>query len=494
MTQAQPPAPGWPPPGPGPTPAHPGPPPASGQPWPAFPPPPPPPRSRRKLWIGLAAGALALAVCAGTLVGVGLGLRDDEEGPARKAAAAANGVTVTDAELTALLDRHGKALAAKDLDGWLAAFDPARKDLVAAQTRLFRNLAKLPLSVARYETVEKQGRTGDAFGQGVTFQLDVSFVHQFDGFDLAPVTEWYRWTLVRPARDAPIRVTAVTGAPAAANGSSKTVHYPGPWDRWPEIHVERTPHTLVIADSGRAALAKRYAPTAEAAAVHDLAVWRAGGLPGPVPNGFVIALAKGRAEMGSLYRIGTGKATEAGFSMPMVAAERRDGTFVVGGTRVVVDTDTSYFTRTGGDDAGMVFRHEVAHSLVSPRTNLAEVDAFDTLDEWVVEGFAEYVAFHGRPLGDSERTAPARRMLRGWNGKLPDNGDWDNPDLVSFHYWLGHTAMNHLAAKYGEPKLFRFVVAVYAGTPTDRAARDVLGVSLDEFQAAWADDVRAQAR
>ncbi|MFG1675307.1 hypothetical protein [Micromonospora sp. NPDC049282] len=474
----------------------PGPPPAPGQPWPAYPPPPPPPpRSSRKLWIGLAAGALALAVCAGTLVGVGLGLRDDEEGPARKAAAAANGVTVTDAELTALLDRHGKALAAKDLDGWLATFDPARKDLVASQTQLFRNLAKLPLSVARYETVEKQGRASDAFGQGVTFQLDVSFVHQFDGFDLAPVTEWYRWTVVRPSRDAPIRVTAVTGAPAAANGSSKTVYYPGPWDRWREIHVERTPHTLLIADSTRAALAKRYAPTAEAAAVHDLAVWRAGGLPGPVPNGFVVALAKGKDEVGSLYRIGTAEATEAGFSLGMVAAERRDGKFTIGGTRVVVDTDERYFTRPGGgNDAGMVFRHEVAHSLMTPRTSLTEVDAFDRLDEWVVEGFAEYVAFHGRPLGDSGRTAAARRLLRGWNGKLPDNGDWGNPDLISFHYWLGHTAMNHLAEKYGEPKLFRFVDAVYAGTPTDRAARDVLGVSLDEFQGGWADDVRTRAR
>ncbi|MDG4803971.1 hypothetical protein [Micromonospora sp. WMMD980] len=458
--------------------------------------PPPPPTSRRKLWIGLAAGALALAVCAGALVGVGLGLRgDDEEGAAPKAAAAANGVTVTDAELTALLDRHGKALAAKDLDGWLAAFDPAREDLVAAQTHLFRNLAKLPLSVARYETVEKQGRASDAFGQGVTFQLDVSFVHQFDGFDLAPVTEWYRWTIVRPAKDAPVRVTAVTGAPAAANGSSKTVYYPGPWDRWREIHVERTPHTLIIADSARAALAKRYAPTAEAAVAHDLAVWRAGGLPGPVPNGFVLALAKGKDEMGSLYRIGTGKATEAGFSLGMVAAERRDGKFTIGGTRVVVDTDERYFGRSGGrNDAGMVFRHELAHSLMTPRTNLTEVDAFDRLDEWVVEGFAEYVAFHGRPLGDSERTVAARRLLRGWNGKLPGNGDWNDPDLVSFHYWLGHTAMNHLAEKYGESKLFRFVDAVYAGTPTDRAARDVLGVSLDEFQAGWADYVRAQTR
>ncbi|MGY4911094.1 hypothetical protein [Micromonospora aurantiaca (nom. illeg.)] len=460
-------------------------------------PPPPAPKSRRGLWIGLAAGALALAVCAGTAVGVGLGLRgDDEDGPAPKAAAGANGVTVTNAELTALLDRHSKALAAKDLDGYLAAFDPARKELITGQTQLFRNLAKLPLSVARYETVERQGRAADAFGQGVTFQLDVSFVHQLDGFDRAPVAEWYRWTIVRAGRDAPIRVTAVTGAPAAGSGGSKTVYYPGPWDKWRDIHVERTPYALIITDAARADLARRYAPAVDRSVTSNLAVWRANAPPGPVSDKFVVTLAVGKDEMTSLYRIGTEKATEAGFSLGMVAAERTDGTATIGGTRIVVDTSDSYFTRSGGDnDARMVLRHEIAHSMMTPRTDLAAVDEFSKLDEWVVEGFAEYVAFHGRPLGASERTAQARKLVRdGWNGTLPGNGDWDDPGRLSFHYWLGHTAMNHLAEKHGEPKLFRFVEAVYAGTPTDRAARDVLGVSLDEFQAGWADYVRAQAR
>ncbi|MBQ1069489.1 hypothetical protein KBX39_22310, partial [Micromonospora sp. D75] len=295
MTQGHPPAAGWPPPGNA-DPRYGGPPPP-GQQWA----PPGAPKSRRGLWIGLAAGALALAVCAGTAVGVGLGLRgDDEDGPARKAAAGANGVTVTDAELTALLDRHSKALAAKDLDGYLAAFDPARKELIAGQTQLFRNLGKLPLSVARYETIEKQGRVSDAFGQGVTFQLDVSFVHQLDGFDLAPVAEWYRWTVVRAGKDAPIQVTAVTGAPAGGNGDSKTVYYPGPWDKWRDIHVERTPYALIITDAARAAVARRYAPAVDKAVTSNLAVWRANAPPEPASDKFVVTLAAGKGEMTSL--------------------------------------------------------------------------------------------------------------------------------------------------------------------------------------------------
>ncbi|MBQ1070513.1 hypothetical protein KBX39_27615, partial [Micromonospora sp. D75] len=188
----------------------------------------------------------------------------------------------------------------------------------------------------------------------------------------------------------------------------------------------------------------------------------------------------------------------AGYSVGMVAAERKDGRNTIGGTRIVVDTGDRYFTRSGGDnDAHLVLRHEIAHSLMTPRTDPAAVDEFSKLDEWVVEGFAEYIAFHGRPLAASERTAPALQLVRdggnGWNGTLPSNADWQKSGLLTYHYWLGHTAMTHLAEKHGEPKLFRFVEAVYAGAPTDRAARDVLGVSLDEFQAGWADYVRELA-
>ncbi|WP_433494626.1 hypothetical protein ACQP26_00230 [Micromonospora sp. CA-248089] len=493
MTQGHPPAAGWPPPGNADPRYGAAPPPGQPTPWG---PPPPAPKSRRGLWIGLAAGALALALCAGTAVGVGLGLRgDDEDGPAPKAAAGANGVTVTDAELAALLDRHSKALAAKDLDGYLAAFDPDREDLIAGQTQLFRNLMKLPLSVARYEMLEKQGRVSDAFGQGVTFQLDVSFVHQLDGFDLAPVAEWYRWTIVRAGKDAPIRVVAVTGASAGGNGDSKTVYYPGPWDKWRDIHVERTAYALIITDAARADLAVRYALAVDRSVTDSLAVWRANAPPEPMTDKFVVTFAAGKDEMTSLYRIGTEKATEAGYSVGMVAAERKNGKATIGGTRIVVDTTDRYFTRSGGDnDARMVLRHEMAHSLMTLRTDLTAVDEFSKLDEWVVEGFAEYIAFSGRPLTASARTAPSLQLVRnGWNGKLPGNSDWDNPGMLTFHYWLGHTAMTHLADKHGEPKLFRFVEAVYAGTPTDRAARDVLGVSLDDFQSGWADYVRAQA-
>ncbi|MFE9689877.1 hypothetical protein [Micromonospora sp. NPDC005806] len=458
------------------------------------PPPAPAPKSRRGLWIGVGVGVLALTLCAGTAAGVGIGLsRRGEEPP--KAAAAANGVTVTQQELDELLNRHGKALADKDLKGYLAPFDPTRKDLIASQTQLFKNLGKLPLAVGRYGTVAQQGRTSDSFGRGVTFQLDVSFVHQFDGYDLTPVAEWYRWTVVKESRDAPIKVTAVTGAPAAL-GDSKTVYYPGPWDKWPDIHVERTAHTLVITDARMASAARRYAPVAEAAVRDDLAAWQTGGATANTPKGFVIALVKGKKDLGSLYRINKEKTTESGISIGMISAVKGD--IDIGGSRIVIDVaDQGFFAP--GDKTGPreIFRHELAHSLVASLEDADKQDFFAGIENWIVEGFAEYLAHRGEPLRASGRTAQARALLRSgdWDGKLPDNFDWSvSEERLSFHYWLGHAAMTYLADKYGEQQLFQFVVARYQGATAEQACQRVLGVPLAQFQSAWSTYVRAQAR
>ncbi|WP_433284102.1 hypothetical protein [Micromonospora sp. CA-244673] len=461
-----------------------------------YPPAPPPqPKSRRGLWIGLGVGALVLTLCAGTAIGVGVGLSKRGEDAAPKAAAAANGVTVTQQELDELLARHSKALADKDLKGYLAPFDPARKDLVAGQTRLFANLGKLPLAVGQYRTVAQQGRTTDSFGRGVSFQLDVSFVHQFEGYDLTPVAEWYRWTVVREGQGAPLKVTAVTGAPAAL-GSSKTVYYPGPWDKWREIHVERTAHTLVITDAALAAEAKRYAPAAEAAVADDFAAWRAGGVTADIPKGFVISLVKGKQDLGSLYRINKEKTTEAGVSIGMISADRKQD-IDIGGSRIVIDVaDRSFFAAGNTRGPREIFRHEVGHSLVASLEDADKQDFFDGIENWIVEGFAEYLAHRGEPLRSSGRTPQARSIVRSgdWEGTLPGNADWDLSGRTSFHYWLGHAAMTHLAEKYGEQKLFQFVTARYQGATADQASRQVLGVPLAQFETGWAAYVRAQAR
>ncbi|MFD0784619.1 hypothetical protein ACFQZ8_11950 [Micromonospora azadirachtae] len=436
-----------------------------------------------------------MTLCAGTAIGVVVGLKDNDEAP--KAATETNGVTVSQQELRDLLKEHNEALAGKDLAAFLAPFDTTDKNLVASQTRLFKNLGKLPLSVSHYETLDQQGRTSDSLGRAVTFDLDVQFVHQFDGFDLAPVVEWYRWSIRRESKGAPLKITAVTGAPLGGSSDSKTYYYPGPWDTWSDIHVERTEHVLMMAEPKHATEAKRYAPIAEAAAARNLDAWADGGATGDVPKGFVISLARGKKQLGELYQIAVEKPTEAGFSMPIPSVDPRQSGYTIGGSRVVVDLSSSFFRSGNTQGPREIFRHELAHSLVSSLEKPGEGIAASLrsgLETWTVEGFAEYLAHRGERLTESSRTGRAREFVRGgWDGKLPENFDWAIPtSRESFHYWLGHAAMTYLAEKYGEQRLFEFVVASYRGAKPDDACRKVLGVSFSQFEAGWAGYVRSQ--
>ena len=450
-------------------------------PWahaPAPAPPPPPRRSGRGLWIALGAvGVVLLVLLVGSVVAVSAFLGRS---------------STTDAgsdDIDALLAEHTQALAEKDLGAYLAPFDPADKDLVARQTTLFHNLTKLPLAEARYEEF---GATPSTEG---TFDVKVAFVHRFEGADPAPVEELYRWTVTRADGDAPLKVTDVGGGLPASEGRDMTTYYPAPWDRGRPIHVEKTPHTVVIADESLKAEAQRYAPLAERAATEDLAAWRAGGVAARVPEGFVISLVKGKKELGSVYRTTKEVPAESGVAIPVPPAGAIDGTATqeVATSRVVIDVADEYHF-AGGDRELEIFRHEVAHAIVNVLLERGPgATALDGPENWVVEGFAEYLAHDRKPFTTSDRTGDAKPILRSYDYRqeLPGNASWKMEGRLSYHYWLGHSAMSYLADRYGEQKLYRFVTEHYRGKPVDEATRDVLGVSYADFEAGWAAHLRS---
>jgi hypothetical protein len=436
--------------------------------------------------------AAIMAVVCGAVVGLVAGTSAEVTGPQNipTAAGHAEVVQVSAQDIKALLDAQNTALKTRDLAGFIKPFRADDTALVTAQKRLFTNLNELPLTGVHFETVKQEGRAQDGFGRGVTFALDVALVHQFSGIDVAPVSQWYRWTLTRAAAHTPLVITAVTGAPAAY-GSSKTVFYPAPWDLWSTIHVERTAHTIVLADSSLAAQAARYAPVAEAAAVDDVRVWRASNATtAAVPTGFVICLVASSAELGGLFRVKREPVTEAGVSiaMPTHLSLGTATATAYGATRVVINARSEFFDDTTGPRE--IFRHELAHSMV------AFLDTGKTLlDTWVVEGFAEYLANRG--LARPDRRLPGARRLIGagrFSGRLPDNASWDTEGLTSFHYWLGRMAVQYLAARYGEAAAVGFVAAHYQGHSSTDALRQTTGVDLDTFEHDWAVYVRAHAR
>ncbi|WP_326821939.1 hypothetical protein [Streptosporangium sp. NBC_01756] len=458
------------------------------------PPPPTPPPPRRKTWLWITLSVLAVLLTVGTGVVVGLVMNSTKRyDPFTEETASAdpNSVTVTKKDLEGFLQGHTEALNGGDLKAYTKIFDQKNTALLQQQTRLFNNLRKLPLTQMSYQTLEQQGRTQDSFGRGVTFTLDVAFVHRFEGIDLHPVAEWYRWTVSKPAAGAPLVVTKVGGAPAPL-GESKTVYYPGPWDIWPDISVVKTARTVVLAHPSLAAQTRRVAPIAEQAAANDLAFLAKNGERGSaVPKGFVVALVRGSSQLGNLFR--KEKATEAGVSIPMPTWRMADDGVQIGGSRVVMDTASTFFTTAGG--TAEIFRHEFAHSAVtsldSGRSGLLG------LDNWIVEGFAEYVANRGDPITadvryDEGRAYLAGRLPQRFDGRLPDNFAWDTTGMTSVNYLMGHLAMRLIEERYGERKLVAFVTAHYRGDKSGAALQKVLGVGEAQFQQQWADYVRSR--
>ncbi|WP_248964059.1 hypothetical protein [Sphaerisporangium perillae] len=440
--------------------------------------------------MALSALVVLLTVGVGALVGMMLA----KPSPAENAAGTGNSdtIAVTEAELKKAVLEHGNAYQTGDLKGYLKIFDQKNAALVKAQTRTFANLRKLPLQSASFEILKQQGLAQDNFGRQVSFSLDVAFVHQFAGIDLRPVAEWYRWTVTKASKDAPLVVTKVGGAPAAF-GEDKTVFYPAPWDSWPDISVTKTLHTIVLAPPAQAARARQIAPVAERAAAEDLDFWaKNGDGSAEVPAGFVVALAKGRAQLGHLFRT-VEKVTESGVSIGMPTFGGSGDKVKIGGSRIVVDTASPFFDDAKG--VREIFRHEMAHSVMAPLDN----GEFEVLggDNWIIEGFAEFMAHRGESLNANGRTPQTRAYVRGqldqpFTGKIPDNLSWDAEGLTSVNYQLGHLAIQLIAERYGEERMTAFVAAYYRDKKADTALQDVLGVSRQEFERQWAQYVRGK--
>ncbi|MEV4533719.1 hypothetical protein AB0J82_07800 [Asanoa sp. NPDC049518] len=459
--------------------------------------PPAGPKSKRGLWILLGSVLAVVLLITGTLFGLrsyfqgqqaeraaAYAAREDERNPIKRA------------EIDALLAGLTKALKDRDEKAFLAAYDPAQKKLVSQQTTLFRNLVKVPFAEA---TFMRYGGGSDfkPLGTGASVEQPVAFVHKLDGYDLHPVSEEYRWTIVRTEKGAPIKVTAAKGI---TSDDSFVSYYPAPWDKWRNIHVERTKHTLFIVDASLKAQARRYAPEAERAAVANLAAWRAGGVSGAIPQGFVISLVKGRKDLGSLYRESKEVPPEAGFSLALSTFEDPnalvddDTNPQVGGSRVVVDLGSPFFRPSEPDGPGLLFRHELGHSLAAALT-FQKPSEFASRSSWLIEGFAEYLAYERRPWTVSGRTPAVKQSLRdGYALRLQDDFDLSNPESSNLDYWAGHSAVGYMAEKYGEQKTFEVVAEHYRGKEVGDALQQVLGVSDKDFNEAWKSYVLAKIR
>ncbi|MET7470140.1 hypothetical protein ACFYON_11695 [Micromonospora sp. NPDC005686] len=461
----------------------------------------PPPRKKSKRWIWITLSSLMAVVL--LCVGGAFALRSwgHQQTEKRIAAREERDNPVKRELVDSLLAEHTRALKDRDLKAFLAPFDPADKKLIADQTRVFHNLTKIPFSEATFAN-RSLGEV-KPLGAGFTFDLMLGFLHRIGEYDRAPVERRYFWKVVQDVKDGPLKVTAIDKIPARFKATDDDF-YPTPWDKWDTVHVEKTEHTVLIVDGSLRAEARRHAPAVEAAAVKNMDAWKAAGVEGEIPSGFVVSLVKGRKELGSLWRIEDEPPTEAGVSIGMRTAEydakleRLDGPLIAG-SRVVIDLKTSYFTSAHPDGPPIIFRHELAHSMVA---TLVAVDKENPhrseRSMWTVEGFAEYMAYSPKPWTTNHSIPEGRRQLRADRGEvsLPSNGVWDasSPGRLNYHYLLGHAAMDYIAGKYGEQKLFQFVVGNYRGKSVETLTQELFGVSYKEFERQWAAHVTGRLR
>jgi hypothetical protein len=177
----------------------------------------------KRVVIGVA--VLALLAVGGVVYGIVHTARGGSTVPV--AGVGDGGVSITPDDLKSMLDEHAKALRDGDADAYLHPF--VGDDLKAQQRRLFDNLRKVPFSKVAYEVTASAGRGNDSYGKGASLDVDVAFVHQIKNMDVAPVTEWYSWTVDKKAQDGRCGSpkSAVRTRRSSARAASSTTRPPG---------------------------------------------------------------------------------------------------------------------------------------------------------------------------------------------------------------------------------------------------------------------------
>jgi len=135
--------------------------------------------------------------------------------------------------------------------------------------------------------------------------------------------------------------------------------------------------------------------------------------------------------------------------------------------------------------------------LTHEATHVATRSAVSPAPTWLVEGFADYVAYDAYPRTAGRAAAAVLAQVRshGTPSGLPANAEFSpaaaNLDLRYAESWL---ACRFLATTFSPAALDRFYAAVDSGTTVDDALRSVFGLSERDFTSSWAASLRRAAQ
>lgn len=132
-----------------------------------------------------------------------------------------------------------------------------------------------------------------------------------------------------------------------------------------------------------------------------------------------------------------------------------------------------------GAELQNLLQHEMGHAVTVGGVDLGGQDIANPM-LWLQEGIAEYIAYAPKPATATTRLPEVRAALRSSNrptsivlGELADTASLNE---ASVYYGLSHLAVDCLAQKYSERKLFDFVtLTLRRQVSVDQASTQVFG-------------------
>jgi len=429
-----------------------------------------PPRPRRS-WLGPILAALLVFAAVLTAGGGAVAVASTQGGRGSGTAAFVDEYrpNVRTPALHELLDRRAKAVRDHDQQRFFADIDSTDPAFAHKQQEEFDNLGKLPLAEFRYDLAEPTQY--DALVpaairsryHSVVRAPAVTVRYRIDGVDTDPVAA--PWTPIFGASNGRWRLVGVVSDPQLPTGAGGQAWETGP------ITVVRSARVVLVLSAGDDARAPDMLRMAEAG-LDRVAAVRRGGWAGKV---FITAVQDARLFTTYFAESPDRIDNFAAIAVPYYADVPQWSTspkYVA--TRVVFNPH-----EFSADPI------ELAHDLTHEFTHAAmgSVTA-DSTPLWLVEGFAEYVAYKSEQVS----ALFPKRALEGYpTGSWPPDHDFYRDGR---NYVLGWLACRMIAQKYGEAKL----VALYEGSTDAGAVRRVLGIdeaTLDSQYVSYVEKARS---
>ncbi|MFD3946554.1 hypothetical protein [Streptomyces sp. NPDC058579] len=363
-------------------------------------------------------------------------------------------------EIGALLDRHARALLARDEAAYAVALDPAYAPAAIAE---FDRLAEVPLASWDYrlKAVERQG--GDREGGGrATARAELSY--RIDGYDSGPVTT--ERVLDLTERDGRWYVTG----DRPAEGATQQLWQQG------DVETVRGRRSLVLGVGQSEERLKTIAAYADRAVPAVSAAW-----PEDWARRVVVIVPATLDGMGGL--LGAPAASYRGIAA--VTTGEVGGGPDAPADRVIVNPEA--YGVLGEFGQQVVLTHETTHVATRAATSAAT-------PVWLSEGFADWVAYRETGRTAAQAAPELRRAVRAGDlpAALPDDKAFSfggDADALARAYEGGWLACAMIAERWGEPELRAFYRAVGTHPQRDgaveKALAEVLGTTPVEFTDDW---------